>query len=231
MLHDRSSGNLFDAAVVDMQMPGMDGIALARAIKMDRSLEKLPIVMLSGLGRRLSRSGIEETGLAACLTKPVRQNELLETLSIILGGGSPKSAPEPATSVQERRRFKSRILLVEDNFVNQQVAMGLLKKMGLSADLAEDGVMAVDALKKISYDLVLMDVQMPNMDGFEATKMIRNPLTGVRDPNVVIIAMTANAMKGDREDCLKAGMNDYISKPVSMRNLADTLEKWLSEEN
>jgi CheY-like chemotaxis protein len=91
--------------------------------------------------------------------------------------------------------------------------------------------MAVDALKKISYDLVLMDVQMPNMDGFEATKMIRNPLTGVRDPNVVIIAMTANAMKGDREDCLKAGMNDYISKPVSMRNLADTLEKWLSEEN
>jgi CheY-like chemotaxis protein/HPt (histidine-containing phosphotransfer) domain-containing protein len=120
-----------------------------------------------------------------------------------------------------------RILLAEDNLVNQQVAIGILKKLGLRADIAGNGAEALKALETIPYDLVLMDMQMPIMNGLDATKQIRNPRSAVKNHEIPIIAMTANAMQGDREKCLKAGMNDYVSKPVSPKALAEALEKWL----
>lgn len=128
------------------------------------------------------------------------------------------------------RKSKARILLAEDNEVNQQVALGLLQKLGLSADVVPDGLEAIKLLKNRAYDLVLMDIQMPVMDGFEATRQIRNPLSGVNNPELPIIAMTAHAMQGDREDCIKSGMNDYIAKPILLANLSDVLEKWLPTE-
>jgi CheY-like chemotaxis protein len=129
--------------------------------------------------------------------------------------------------VRELRRINVRILLVEDNITNQQVALGILKKLGLRADVVANGAEALKALEQIPYDLVLMDVQMPEMDGLEATRQIRDPESAVRDHTVPVIAMTAHAMAGDREKCRKAGMNDYISKPVAPEVLAGKLEKWL----
>jgi CheY-like chemotaxis protein/HPt (histidine-containing phosphotransfer) domain-containing protein len=128
------------------------------------------------------------------------------------------------------RRGVIRILLAEDNITNQQVALGILKKLGLRADAVANGVEAVKALEALPYDLVLMDVQMPEMDGFEATCQIRNPHSAVRNHRIPIIAMTAGAMQGDREKCLEAGMNDYVAKPISPQALAEALEKWLPRE-
>ena len=123
--------------------------------------------------------------------------------------------------------FNVQILLVEDNLTNQKVALGILRKLGLGADAVAHGEEAIKALESIPYDLVLMDIQMPVMDGYEATAQIRNPQSKVLDHNVPVIAMTANAMTGDREKCLEAGMNDYVSKPVNSRALAEALDKWL----
>ena len=128
------------------------------------------------------------------------------------------------------RRGAVRILLAEDNITNQQVAVGILKKLGLRADAVANGAEAVKALETIPYDLVLMDVQMPEMDGLEATRHIRNPQSAVRNHQIPIIAMTAHAMQGDREKCLEAGMNDYVSKPISPQALAEVLDKWLPKE-
>ena len=125
------------------------------------------------------------------------------------------------------RRGSVRILLAEDNITNQQVAMGALKRMGLMADVVSSGAEAVKALESLPYDLVLMDCQMPEMDGYEASRLIRNPQSAVINHHIPIIAMTANAMKGDRERCLEAGMNDYVSKPIYPLELAITLDKWL----
>jgi CheY-like chemotaxis protein/HPt (histidine-containing phosphotransfer) domain-containing protein len=123
-----------------------------------------------------------------------------------------------------------RILLAEDNITNQEVAVGILKKLGLRADAVANGAEAVKALETIPYDLVLMDVQMPEMDGLEATRQIRNPQSAVRNHQIPVIAMTAHAMQGDREKCLEAGMNDYVSKPISSQALVEALEKWLPKE-
>jgi CheY-like chemotaxis protein len=123
-----------------------------------------------------------------------------------------------------------RILLAEDNITNQQVAVGILKKLGLRADAVANGAEAVKALEALPYDLVLMDVQMPEMNGLEATRHIRNPQSAVRNHQIPIIAMTAGAMQGDREKCLEAGMNDYVSKPISPQALAEALDKWLPRE-
>ena len=128
------------------------------------------------------------------------------------------------------RRGKTKVLLVEDNITNQQVAAAMLKKMGMRVDAVADGAEAVRTLRDISYDIVLMDVQMPVMDGFEATRKIRDPKTKVLDHDIPIIAMTAHAMEGDKERCLSAGMNDYIPKPVSLQNLAQTLDKWIKKK-
>jgi signal transduction histidine kinase/CheY-like chemotaxis protein/HPt (histidine-containing phosphotransfer) domain-containing protein len=229
----RGAGDPFRAAILDMQMPGMDGAMLARAIKADETLQDTRLILLTSLGQRGDARKMEEIGFAAFLTKPARQSELLDCLTCVLGD---TAAAKPAQSivtrhtVRELRRGRTRILLAEDNITNQQVALGILKKMGLRADAVANGAEAVKALESIPYDLVLMDVQMPEMNGFEATQHIRNPQSATPNIAIPIIAMTAHAMQGDRERCMEAGMNDYITKPVDPKALAEALERWLPKE-
>jgi CheY-like chemotaxis protein/HPt (histidine-containing phosphotransfer) domain-containing protein len=226
----------FRIAVIDMQMPGMDGETLGQAIKADPLLADTRMVMLTSLGIRGDARRFEEIGFAAYATKPIRHQELKGVLSLVLTertGMTPRPIATRYTAREMRTEFigsKARILLVEDNITNQQVALGILKKLGLRADAVANGAEALKALELLPYDLVLMDVQMPVMDGFEATRRIRNPQSPVKDHRIPIIAMTAHAIQGDREKCMEAGMDDYVSKPVSPQSLVEILVKWLPPE-
>jgi CheY-like chemotaxis protein/HPt (histidine-containing phosphotransfer) domain-containing protein len=230
----RDAGDPFGAAILDMQMPGMDGTTLARAIKADESLAHIRLVLLTSLGQRGDARQMEEIGFSAYLIKPARQSDLFDSLSSVLAGSPVSRAARHIVTrhaVREMRRSAIRILLAEDNLTNQQVALGILKKLGLRADAVGDGAEAIHALETIPYDLVLMDVQMPLMDGFEATRRIRDPGSAVLNHAVPIIAMTAHAMQGDRERCLEAGMDDYVTKPISPDALAEALDRWLPRDD
>jgi PAS domain S-box-containing protein len=243
----------FRIAVIDMQMPGMNGEALGRVIQSDKRLADIRMVMLASLGMRGDARRFAEIGFAAYVTKPIRHQQLQSVLSLAMRSdteSSLQSIDTCHTAGNTLNRFagcNARILLAEDNCTNQQVALGILKKLGLRADAVADGAEVLQALETIPYDLILMDVQMPEMDGLEATRRIRDYESGITNqaktgdspsPFVIhnsslvipIIAMTAHAMQGDREKCLDAGMNDYISKPVTPQALADALEKWLPRE-
>jgi CheY-like chemotaxis protein len=215
------SGELFDLAILDMHMPEMDGLTLAREIRLHPSAEALPLVMLTSLGRREAEEGVV---FAAHLTKPIRPSQLYDALAEILGE-HPARVQVPAAPEGERLgdRLPLRILVAEDNAVNQQLALLLLQKLGYRADMAADGREALEALERQPYDVVLMDVQMPEMDGLEATRRIRERWTREEGPR--IIAMTANALEGDRELCLQAGMDDYVSKPIRPEELATALAR------
>jgi len=229
----RDTGDPFRAAILDMQMPIMDGAELAQAIKADETLKDIRLVLMTSLGQRGDARKMEQIGFDAYLVKPARQSELFDCLSTVLADTVVPQPERPINTrhmIHEIRRGAERILLAEDNITNQQVALGILKKLGLRADAVANGVEAVNALKTLPYDLVLMDVQMPVMDGLQATRQIRNPQSAVRNHRIPIIAMTAHAMQGDREKCLEAGMNDYITKPVDPQALAEALEKWLPKE-
>jgi PAS domain S-box-containing protein len=233
LCHARDAGDAFRAAILDMQMPGMDGAALARAIKSDETLKDTRLILLTSLGQRGDARKMEDAGFDAYLTKPARQSELFECLCVVVGDRKePHRGRHIVTrhTVRELRRGGARILLAEDNITNQQVALGILRKMGLRADAVANGAEALKALEAVPYDLVLMDVQMPEMDGIEATRAIRDPRTAVLHHDIPIIAMTAHVMKGDRECCLDAGMNDYIAKPVNPQSLAEALDRWLPRE-
>ena len=235
MLHAaHAGGDPFRVVITDMQMPGMDGEALARAIKADPALKDTLLVMLTSSGMRGDSKRLASLGFAAYLTKPVRMFQLHDCIAAVLGGSSlDEKAREAAIITRHRLREADRgdvrILLVEDNKVNKMVAEGILGKLGFSADTADNGRQAIDMLEAASYDIVFMDVQMPVMDGYQATRAIRGGKTKAANPKVPIIAMTAHAMKGDREKCLQGGMDDYISKPISPRKLAKALEKWLPQ--
>jgi signal transduction histidine kinase/CheY-like chemotaxis protein/HPt (histidine-containing phosphotransfer) domain-containing protein len=226
-------------AVIDMQMPGMDGATLGAIIKKDERLSGTSMVMLTSLGMRGDAKRFEAIGFAAFANKPIRHEELKAILSLAIGGNSDsgrKNAPiatrYSAADVHKRLAGRNaRILVAEDNITNQQVALGILKKIGLSADAVADGAEALKALESIPYDLVLMDVQMPVMDGLEATRRIRDPRSSVLEHSIPIIAMTAYAMQGDKERCMASGMNDYVSKPVSRVELVAVLERWLPGES
>jgi len=229
----QDAGDPFQIAILDMQMPGMDGATLARMIKTDEKLKDTRLVLCSSLGQRGDAKRVQEIGFAAYLVKPVRHGEIIDCLSAVLAETTAVRQEQPLVTrhtIRELRRGVVRILLAEDNITNQQVALGILKKMGLRADAVANGAEAVKALEILPYDLVLMDVQMPEMDGFEATCQIRNPHSAVRNHRIPIIALTAGAMQGDREKCLEAGMNDYVAKPISPQALAEALEKWLPRE-
>jgi hypothetical protein len=228
----------FRVAAIDMQMPGMDGETLGRTVQADGRLADTRMVMLTSLGSRGDARHFEEIGFAAYAIKPIRPLELMGMLSLVLTERSATERPRAIATRHSARETlnlfagrKARILLAEDNITNQQVALGILKKFGLRTDAVADGAEAVKALETIPYDLVLMDVQMPVMDGLEATRQIRNPQSKLPNHAIPIIAMTAHALQGDRERYLEAGMNDYVSKPVSPQALAEVLARWLPKQN
>jgi len=216
-------GEPFDLAILDLHMPEMDGIILAGSLRALREAENLPLVLLSSLG---GNAGELQAGLfTAILVKPVRSSALFEVLLGICASHVVQpvqaASARPALDPEMATRHPLRILLVEDNAVNQKLALRLLSQMGYRADMAANGLEAIQAVERQPYDVVLMDVQMPEMDGLEATRRICTRWSGGDRPR--IIAMTANAMQGDREQCLEAGMDDYLSKPIRVEELVDAL--------
>jgi GAF domain-containing protein/CheY-like chemotaxis protein len=215
-------GERFDLAVLDMHMPEMDGIELARRIRASHAV--LPLVLFSSLGRHETHA--TESLFDAYLAKPIRQSHLFDTLvSLLAHDATAKPAAADAAKPQIDPTMAAhhplRILLAEDNAVNQKLAMRLLQQMGYRADLASNGIEAVESVKRQAYDVVLMDVQMPELDGLDATRQICKLLEAPRRPRIV--AMTANAMQGDREMCMAAGMDDYLTKPIRVDRLVETL--------
>ena len=226
----KNSDAPYSIAVIDMQMPGMDGAELGKKIKNDSTLADTHLVMMTSVGQRGDGQRFKKIGFGAYLIKPVCQNDLFDALTLVLTGDSAKNTQALVTSpsIREIRRNNSvRILLAEDNITNQMVACTILKKLGLSADAVANGAEAIKSLELIAYDLVLMDLQMPEMGGIEATERIRSPESNVINHDVAIIALTANAMQGDREICIDAGMNDYLTKPINRQALANIVAKWL----
>ncbi|NCC05456.1 MAG: PAS domain-containing sensor histidine kinase [Proteobacteria bacterium] len=224
----------YSLAILDMRMPGMDGETLGRIMHADPKLKKTRTVIMTSIGQRGTAKRFRDAGFSAYLSKPLLHGELQTCLNLVMAASmsedlitrhTAREAAQCALTTFTAHKF--RILLAEDNITNQQVALGILGKLGLRADAVANGTEAVSALESIPYDLVLMDVQMPEMDGFESTCAIRDPSSRVRDRDVPIIAMTAHALPGDKQKCLQAGMNDYISKPLSPKALSLVLGKWL----
>ncbi|MGE0084438.1 MAG: response regulator [Desulfococcaceae bacterium] len=222
-----SSDTHYDLAILDMQMPEMDGLELAEKLHRRKEIENLPLIMMSSAGQMEKESGREE--FAAWLLKPVKSSQLYNTLMEVLGGEADHSRihedddEETEFDPQMGKSHPLRILVAEDNSINQQLALLTLERLGYMADIAGNGLEAVDAVLRQFYDTVLMDVQMPEMDGMEATKQIRREIPPDRQPR--IIAMTANALQGDREMCLNAGMDDYVSKPFKVKELLRALSQ------
>jgi CheY-like chemotaxis protein len=214
----------FDVAIVDMHMPEMNGIELTNALHQLRGLEVLPVILLTSLGKQPAD---RTANLAAALTKPVKSHQLAKVLQTVLhldDSVHPARVQTQVAAAPLAGRVPLRILLAEDNVVNQKVAIRLLQRLGYVPDVAADGQEVLDRFADNDYDVVLMDVQMPHLDGIETTQYLRRQLPPMRQP--FIIAMTAHAMEGDRETYLAAGMDDYISKPVRIESLSDALENY-----
>lgn len=223
----------FDAVLLDHQMPEMDGEDVARAVRSEPLMDNTRILILTSVGERGDARRFKELGCAAYLTKPVRQSQLLDALAETLVDLDTEDRPEQKDrgagiitrhSLGEDAVESARLLVAEDNPVNQKVALRILEKAGHRVDVANDGIEAVAALKNASYDMVFMDIQMPKMDGYAATAEIRKMAPEYRE--LPVIAMTAHAMKGDREKCMAAGMDDYISKPVKPKGLLEMVQRW-----
>ena len=227
-------GRPFDIAILDMALPEITGESLGKMIKEDKSLSGTILVMITSLDRKGDADRLKKIGFSAYLTKPVKQMRLHDCLVAILGCKSHSCDYSDAPVVTrynltENQRRNIRILVAEDNIVNQKVAVRILEKYGYRTDTVANGQEAIKALESISYDLVLMDINMPEVDGIEATKRIRDRKSTVLKPEIPIIAMTAHAIKGDSDKCLQAGMDDYVSKPIRTDKLMEAIEKWLSK--
>lgn len=222
----------FEIAIIDMQTPGISGKQLGKNIKKNIEIKETRLIMMSSKGERGDVKQFKDIGFSAYLSKPVKMNQLRSCLIRLY---NPEKELEPSTSdnfitkysLSEDERRKIRVLLAEDNLINQKVTLKMLSKIGYHADIANNGQEALEALRITNYDLVLMDCQMPEIDGYEATRIIRTSASGVKNIQVPIIAMTANAMKGDRKKCLDAGMDDYLTKPVKPKEISKMLNKWL----
>jgi two-component system sensor histidine kinase/response regulator len=227
----REAGEPYGLILTDMHMPKMDGFTLIERIRQRPELSTATIMMLTSAGHRGDAARCQELGVAAYLLKPIRQSELREAIARVLGAREQDGAIPLITrfSLQDAREPSAflRVLLAEDNLVNQRLAVRLLEKRGHRVVVASNGREALEALEKDSFDLVFMDVQMPEMDGLEATAAIRERETrsGLHQP---IIALTAHAMKGDREKCLAGGMDGYLTKPIRPQELDDILEDYLA---
>jgi PAS domain S-box-containing protein len=219
----------FRLTLLDLSLPGMDGEELGRQIAADPRLKQTALVLMTGFGQRRQSDGarLQALGFAAHVSKPIGERTLRAALLPVGEKPSPPAKRVVPTPSPGRANGHARILVVEDNLTNQQVAVAILHKLGYHPHLAAHGVEALRALREADYDVVLMDCEMPEMDGYEATRRIREPGTGTRHPQIPIIALTADAMPGDREKCLQAGMNDYLSKPVEPQKLAEALAQWI----
>jgi len=243
LLRDAATrGEPFDLAILDMQMPRMDGLELGRTITSDSTLAATRLVLLTSIGLRGHAEKAKQAGIAAYLTKPVHRSQLYDCLTVLLGVPVKRAHELGASEPGERSHnalltrhtlkeaaivARARILVAEDNIVNQKVAVRQLEKLGYRADVVANGLEVVDAVSWVSYAAVLMDCHMPELDGFDATAQIRTWEAAQGDRRVPIIAMTADAMQGDREKCLKAGMDDYLAKPVKLEGLEAVLARWV----
>ena len=224
----RRSGDSFALLLADSNMPGMDGFAFVEQIRQQVDLGKTTIMMLTSAGQRRGAARCRELGIAAYLIKPVSLSQLLDTILRVLGTkaeAEEETVLVPRHSLEQQQR-SLRVLLAEDNPVNQKLASALMQKRGHRVVVVANGREALEALQKQTFDLVVMDVSMPEMDGFEAAAVIRAKETGSQS-HLPIIAMTAHAMKGDRERCLAAGMDCYVSKPVQAKELLQAIESLL----
>jgi signal transduction histidine kinase/CheY-like chemotaxis protein/HPt (histidine-containing phosphotransfer) domain-containing protein len=227
-LHDAAGLDMpYTIALLDMQMPGMDGAQLGASIHSDKKLAATRTVLLTSQGRRGDAKQMHEAGFFGYLSKPINQSELYNALLQVAGITGDDERLITRYTAREIQQFNARVLVVEDNVTNQAVAQGMLEKFGVHIDLVANGQEAITALEQLPYDLVFMDCQMPVMDGYDATRRIRDPQSSVKDHNIPVIAMTANAMQGDRDKCIEAGMDDHIAKPVDPRKLRRALEQWL----
>jgi two-component system, sensor histidine kinase and response regulator len=221
----------YPLAIIDMQMPAMDGLALVRKINADPKMSATRIILLTPFGKPIPSDELKTVNIATCCAKPVRQSALFDCIVQVLtrtanSTESRQSKPFVRPKVTLPLR-KERILLAEDNAVNQQVALGNLRKLGFDADIAANGIEVLAALESKRYDIILMDCQMPDLDGYQATKEIR--LREKNDRHTWIIAMTANVMEGDRGKCLAAGMDDYVSKPLRRAEMSAALERVIAK--
>jgi CheY-like chemotaxis protein len=226
----KSTGHPFPLMLLDGQMPDMDGFALAEKIQKDPGLIAVTVMMLTSAGHLGDASRCRELGISAYLVKPIRSKELLDAICKVLNRvARTQSSPLVTRHTLREDKRRSRVLLAEDNAVNQTLAVRLLEKRGYSVKVAGNGAGVLEALEKEQFDVVLMDIQMPGMDGIQATEAIRakEKLTGAHVP---IIAMTAHALKGDEERCISAGMDRYISKPIRTSELYSTIENLLADK-
>ena len=232
-------GAPYGLAILDMQMPGMDGMGLARRISKDPAIARTRMILLTSIGQRGDGDVARRAGIEAYLTKPVRQSELYDAIATVMG--TPEEAGEEGAPLVTRHTLRemhtghrAHLLLAEDNPVNQKVAARILERLGYRVDVAQNGLEALEALERNRYAAVLIDVQMPVMDGHEATVEIRRREAALAwrggGHSTPIIAMTANAMQGDREKALAAGMDDYLAKPVRQEELEEVLGRWVSRE-
>ena len=221
---ERGLGRSFPLVLLDAQMPEMDGFEVAERIRQDPGLAR-SVIMLTSAGTRGDAARCQKMGIKAYLPKPIQRSELLEAMLTVIGSLRQNTVSEPVVTIHSlrERRKQLHILLAEDNAINQKLAVRLLEKQGHRVALAETGRQAVEAVERQSFDLVLMDIQMPEMDGLEATAAIRRAeeTTGRRVP---IVAMTAHAMAGDRERCIGAGMDGYVTKPLKVGELFAVIE-------
>jgi two-component system, sensor histidine kinase and response regulator len=230
-------GHPYSLAFLDVQMPGMDGLTLAREIEADSHIAGTRLVALTSLGQTCSTEELKRAGIDTHLVKPVKESRLFDC---ILDLKTPDQSLVRETVIlksdlavtQAGPQFgKARILLAEDNHINQIIAAGLLRKLGYLPDIVTNGLAALEALKNIPYDIIFMDCQMPEMDGYDAARRIRAQERRQNHgpswkSSIHIIAITANAMEGDREKCIAAGMDEYLSKPIRLQELRLVLERW-----
>ncbi|MBI5380446.1 MAG: response regulator [Opitutae bacterium] len=232
-----AAGTPYDIALLDVQMPDMDGLTLARAIRADARLATTRLILLTSLGHTFDSADLQTLGIDAALMKPVKQSHLFDTLGNVIGkaraaqlaAGNPTAHSGSGTPLPPLPKLN--ILVAEDNELNQKVARGLLQELGCTTEVVADGAAALAALQRTHFDLVFMDCQMPGMDGYDATKAIRERERDTSQPcpwtaPLYIVALTAHAMQGDRTKCLTAGMDDYISKPVHLTDLHAAIKRW-----
>jgi two-component system sensor histidine kinase/response regulator len=234
-------GNPYDLAILDLMMPGMDGLELARTIKADSAIASVQLILLTSVSKDFDTETLNRCGISAHLTKPVRQSQLFNSITAVMGSLSGRRLPADfgyGEAGKTRVLFDAHVLLAEDNPVNQEVALYMLESLGCRVELASNGREALEIFSKTPFDLVFTDCQMPELDGYQVTKIIREKEMqegkdrtehGIR--RTPIIALTAHAMKGDREICLAAGMDDYLCKPFNQDQLQTALDRWLPSKS